>query len=1017
MTDLEAEPKHRAKRRIEIPKQAAVLREQLGESERQLKTELADDAAPAAQAERLALRARRQALQAELDALGHELAAYEARADLLPLRRDLAAGKLARAEQQLNQWREAAERLRREETESQLRRARREATLADPTFAALAEANARWTERRQEIVQLIARDTADLESSQQKLAHLREQMTRTRQKVDAVGLTNAIGLLLRKQAAALPDLSELRYRIRLRQPIIGDCQMELLELEDRRSELANLDEQVELVVDQVAASRPRFSRSYLAVTARTFLEAEKQYLDALISDVNTYFDQLVDLDNAERQLIEETESYSAYLAERVLWVRSASAFSWSDVGQLGPALGWLARVRGWREVALGWLSDGRRHFVVYLAAVALLAGVLYLRRHVGTQLDAAGETARRPACCRQLPTMQAVLLTCLLASVWPILVWLAGWRLGTAAEGVDFPQAIAAGLTTAAGLALVLQLWGGMCRPNGLFEAHFQWSTATCQHLRRLTVWAMIALLPPTFLAATMSHQGHERYSASLGRLGFVVVMAAAGVLAHRLLRPGGVVFGEIRGGLNPAWVKVIRGLGYPLAVAMPGILALMSLAGYHYTAAQLARRMVVSLLVLLAFILLRSLLLRWVMVRRRKLSIEQARQRREARLAEVEANTDNDGDSESAATANVAEPGIDLAAINSQTRHLVEYSLAVSGMLMLWFTWVDVLPALGILDRVALWGTLDGNGAVTLADLGLAALILATALIAVRNLPGLLELTLLQRIPLDAGIRYTIGTVSRYAITMLGVVLACHAVGLSWHNVQWLVAAIGVGLGFGLQEIFANFVSGLIILFERPIRVGDVVTVDDVTGVVSRVRMRATTITNWDRKEFIVPNKEFITGRLLNWTLSDQVNRIVVKVGIAYGSDTELATRLLYEVATDHPLVLEDPEPMVTFEEFGDSALVFTLRCYLPSMERRLEAIHGLNMAVDARFRRAGIEIAFPQHDVHLRSIDFALPLARATAGAESQPTVQPAPSADDAGLRQPLKGGNPGKPSRHVA
>ncbi len=112
----------------------------------------------------------------------------------------------------------------------------------------------------------------------------------------------------------------------------------------------------------------------------------------------------------------------------------------------------------------------------------------------------------------------------------------------------------------------------------------------------------------------------------------------------------------------------------------------------------------------------------------------------------------------------------------------------------------------------------------------------------------------------------------------------------------------MGVGLGFGLQEIFANFISGLIILFERPVRVGDVVTIDDVTGVVSRIRIRATTITDGDRKELIIPNKEFITGRVLNWTLTDPVNRVVINVGVAYGSDTEQAAEILLKLAQDHP-------------------------------------------------------------------------------------------------------------------
>ena len=177
------------------------------------------------------------------------------------------------------------------------------------------------------------------------------------------------------------------------------------------------------------------------------------------------------------------------------------------------------------------------------------------------------------------------------------------------------------------------------------------------------------------------------------------------------------------------------------------------------------------------------------------------------------------------------------------------------------------------------------------------------------------------------------------------------------------------------MQEIFANFISGLIILFERPVRVGDVVTIDNVTGVVSRIRMRATTIIDGDRKELIIPNKEFITGRVLNWTLTDPVNRVVVNVGIAYGSDTQRAAEILQTVAQNHPNVLDDPPPRVSLESFGQSALNFVLKCYLPNLENRGSVIHELHMAIDREFRNAGIEIAFPQHDVHVRSIDVQLP------------------------------------------
>ena len=319
----------------------------------------------------------------------------------------------------------------------------------------------------------------------------------------------------------------------------------------------------------------------------------------------------------------------------------------------------------------------------------------------------------------------------------------------------------------------------------------------------------------------------------------------------------------------------------------------------------------------------------------------------------------------------------------------LVHGSACILFVTVGWGIWGQVLPALQVFSRIELWTVVvettqqavaGGEGAavqeitrivpVTLGQLLFSAVVFSVAILASRNLPGLLELAVLQRLPMDHGGRNAITTLCRYAFMSAGCVVACNTLGIRWGSVQWLVAALTVGLGFGLQEIFANFVSGLIILFERPVRIGDVVTIDSVTGCVSRIQIRATTITDWDRKEYIVPNKEFVTGKLLNWTLSDKTNRIVVKVGVAYGTDTEHALAMLQQIADEHPLILKDPPPLVGFEGFGESSLDLVLRCFLPNLDSRPKVITQLHLTIDRRFKEAGVEIAFPQRDVHVRSM-----------------------------------------------
>jgi potassium efflux system protein len=303
----------------------------------------------------------------------------------------------------------------------------------------------------------------------------------------------------------------------------------------------------------------------------------------------------------------------------------------------------------------------------------------------------------------------------------------------------------------------------------------------------------------------------------------------------------------------------------------------------------------------------------------------------------------------------------------------LVNIVTLVLGFFFLWAIWAPVLPALKLAGGIPLWTyatEVDGvkqSVPITLAHLVTALVTVGLTVAAARNLPGVLELLLLNRLPLDAGARYALHTLLRYAITAIGILVTFGALGLRWSSIQWLVAALSVGLGFGLQEIVANFVCGLIILFERPFRVGDVVTIGDQTGKVTRIQIRATTVTDWDRRELIVPNKEFITGKLINWSLSDSITRVVIPVGVAYGSDTQETEKLLLKIARENLMVLSQPEPSALFVRFGDNSLNFELRVFVRGLDNRLPVIHHSHLAIEREFRKAGINIAFPQRDIHL--------------------------------------------------
>ena len=344
---------------------------------------------------------------------------------------------------------------------------------------------------------------------------------------------------------------------------------------------------------------------------------------------------------------------------------------------------------------------------------------------------------------------------------------------------------------------------------------------------------------------------------------------------------------------------------------------------------------------------------------------------RRRLRFLEL---TSQQRDGESAGDATVTNEDVaSLVGVSTETQELLNVATFAGFATALFLIWQPLLPALGVLDEWVLWTSttlVDSVEVVSTVTLGT---ILATALLLVltfylaKRLPALVEILLRQRTAVSPGGRYTISTVMNYAIVGTGFIYALSTLGVEWAQLQWLIAALGVGIGFGLQEIVANFISGLIILFERPIRVGDIVSVGGKDGTVTKIRIRATTIRDWDGKELLVPNKEFITSQLLNWTLSDSQTRLVIPVGIAYGSDVESALAMLKDIVIKHPRTLTEPEPLIVFEHFGDNALELSARCFMDSLDGRMQVMTELRTQINLAFEEAGIVIAFPQRDIHL--------------------------------------------------
>ncbi len=960
LAKLEAEPKRRATRRTEIGEQIAEAQAELEKIHKALlDPPPPDESATLTAARRTYETVRHEALTQKISSLEKERANFEATDELVQIDLDSTAKEFATAERIAKFWRDKVNEQRKREADKQARQAKRDATLAIPEVSELAALNTELAEERQRVAAQIAAADEHLAESEEIREAVKAGYEQTKERDEAVGLSPAIGRILRQQRAKLPHARQYERNIQQRQAQRSDVAFTQYRYADRRNELANLKEQAAEVVRQLNV--PATEEIEAAITEQ--LETERGYLDDLTKDYRIYSEKLLELDVMEEEILRTVREYAQFIDERVLWISSADLLSVSSVRPGLDAAARIVNLGNWQDVWRVLTDDFRRTPLVWCAFLLAFGALLFLQGGARRQIDALGHAAARPSFAEFWPTMKALFFTVVIAIPWPILLWFVSWRLGQLTTISEFTRSVAEGLNSLANLFFPVEMLRQICRPHGVAEYHFGWPSSglkVVRHHTRLLIWIGIPLV--LLVVFTESQNVQPLWSTSLGRVAFILGQILLADYAFRILRIRGGALTEALAYHHESWIYRLRRFWLAIGVASPLALAVLAFIGYYFTAQELAVRMFHTVCLVLELVVVGSIFMRWTLISRRALAREQARQRRAAMLEAAAASE------EGTPTPVVSEePVYDLAKISDQTRQLISTVLMVVGFLAAWFIWDDVLPALSMFREVSLGPLLVD---LTLADLVLALVVVFVTFMAARNVPGLLELTILKHLPLDAGARYATSTIARYVIAIVGVVIVGSALHIDGSSMQWLVAALGVGLGFGLQEILANFVSGLILLFERPIRVGDIVILGDVTGQVSRIRIRATTILNWDGQELIVPNKELVTGRLMNWTLSDAKNRIVINVGVAYGSDTQKVTELLQKVAGEHELILADPAPIVTFEGFGDSTLNFVLRCFLPDLSNRLGTIHELHTRIDAEFRAANIEIAFPQRDLHIRTI-----------------------------------------------
>ncbi len=926
---------------------------------------------PLSEERRALLDAEIVSLTAQIDLRRQELAGNSQLQDLGKARRDLLAERIARAEKETQALQALINEKRRAESEQTVAEfsARVQQAGSDKLLAAESAENLKLSD-------YLLRAT-------ERLNRLNQQNLQTRQQLDTLNQTDQA---LEEQISVLEGsllLSRILYQQKQALPSlqldknladeIADIRLYQFELNQRREAAGNASAYVEQLLARQNEEdvTPELRRTLLdlATTRSELLDRLNRELDALLNASIT-------LQLNQKQLQDTARALSDTLDEQMFWIPSNKPLDLSWLQGAPQRLKAQLASMPWLS-ALQELGAGlKERPLFFLPLLLLIAALLWWRNKIDAKLSSLSEQIGHFRNDSQLHTPLALLLNLLLALPGALFLALCGYLLQMDARGQNY--VLGAALFEMAQAWLVFYSAYRMLSPGRVAELHFGWSRPQVAFLRdEIRRLGLIVMA----LVAVVSVAEHQPARLADDVLGILVVLTCFALMSWRLNR----LLLKGPSSQNAPPVRLMIGL---LFSVLPIALIVAVGFGYYYTALKLTDRLIDTLYLLMIWIVVEAALIRGLTVAARRLAYKRALARRQAMADEQSDTIEAQG-----------EPGLDIEQVNQQSLRLTRLTMFGVFLVALYWVWSDLISVVSYLDNITLYEYTTGSGetlttaAISLNNLLGALLIIAITVALARNLPGLLEVMVLSKLRLAQGSAYATTTLLSYALAGFGIVATLSTLGVSWDKLQWLVAALSVGLGFGLQEIFANFISGLIILFERPVRIGDVVTIGNLSGTVSRIRIRATTITDFDRKDIIVPNKTFITGQLINWSLSDTVTRVTIKVGVAYGSDLDKVKALLYKAAQDNPRVLKEPEPQVFFLNFGESTLDHELRIHVRDLGDRNPATDEINRFIDREFNKAGISIAFRQVDIFLKN--FAgqqLQLSAAT-----KPADDDKPATDD--------------------
>lgn len=900
---------------------------------------------------------RRDQLNAELAMLTvqtqlrrQELVSNSLLQDLGSAQRALLDERIRRAEQERQDLQGLINERRREDSEQTVAEQSREAerTSSDKLLAKESTLNLKFSDYLLRSTERLNSRTEENLRARQQLDNLNQANQALDEQIRVLQGSLLLSKILYQQKQALP---QLKYEDGSLADDIADIRLYQFDLNKQRDDISDPNAYVDkLLADQPSEEiTPELRKALLDQLA-----TRRELLEKLSRSLNALLNESITLQINQKELQSTASSLRATIDEQMFWIPSNKPLDleWLKLVpyQLQRQLAEIPWGMAISELGAGLIERP----LVFLPLILLCAVILWRRQYLFGKLGELHADIGHYKHDSQLHTPLALGLNLILALPVTLLLALCGYALLHDARGQNLY--LGGALYEMAEAWLVFYTLHRILAPDGVAVLHFHWPPANVaffrQHMRRLGLVVMA-------LVAVVSIAEHQPESLASDVIGIAVVITCYALMTWMLFH---LLFNaplrENASGLRTS-LGVLFNL---LPLALVGAVAF----GYYYTALKLSDRLIDTLYLLIILLIVEATLVRGLSVAARRLAYQRALAKRQAQSKES-----LDGE------APIEEPTLDIEQVNQQSLRLIRLALLGGFLVGLYWVWADLIGVFTYLETINLYEYSSGTGnaatqvPINLLDVLGALLIIAITVALARNLPGLLEVLVLSRMRLAQGSAYATTTLLSYALVAIGIVTTLSTLGVSWDKLQWLVAALSVGLGFGLQEIFANFISGLIILFERPVRIGDVVTIGNLSGTVSKIRIRATTITDFDHKEIIVPNKTFITGQLINWSLTDTVTRVTLKVGVGYGSDLDLVRKLLLQAAQENTRVLKDPAPIVYFLNFGESTLDHELRIHVRDLGDRNPATDEINRFIEREFPKNGINIAFRQVEVYVKNLE----------------------------------------------